>query len=306
MMNRLADLIRRKNAPVVVGLDPQLSFIPDRILRPAYMERGDALGACALALMIFNKEIIDAVYDLVPAVKLQSAMYEMFGVSGIDAYRDTISYAHGKGLIVMADVKRGDIGSTSEAYAKAHLGSVDAGGHVRYPFDADIATVNPYLGTDGIQPFLDVCRAEGKGIFVLVKTSNPSGKEFQDLICEGRPLYEHVAERMAALGESVREGEYSLLGAVTGATYPEEGRRLRELMPHQMLLVPGYGAQGATGRDLRAFFKEDGTGAIINSSRGIIAAWQKEAFNPEHHDDAGACARLAVQAMIGDLRKALD
>lgn len=298
MMQKLAEAIRKKNAPVVVGLDPQLTHIPERILRKALDAHGETLEGVAEAFRIFNREIIDAVSDLAPAVKPQSAMYEMYGVEGVAAYRDTIRYAHEKGLIVIGDIKRGDIGSTSAAYAEGHLGRVKIGETVIEPFGEDIATVNPYLGSDGIKPFLEVCRREEKAVFVLVKTSNPSSGELQDLVTDGVPLYEKVAAQVASFG--------AFCGAVTGATYPGEGSRLRELMPDTMLLVPGYGAQGAKASDLLPFFREDFTGAIINSSRGITCAWQTERYNPEKIEDVGGCARSALIDMIEEIRLAWE
>lgn len=295
----------KKNAPIVVGLDPKLSMIPDRLRTEAAREGGTAVESAARSFFLFNKEIIDAVFDLIPAVKPQSAMYELLGIPGLQAYRDTIEYAKSKGLIVIGDIKRGDIGSTSEAYALAHLGKVSIDGAEYEPFGEDIATVNPYLGSDGVKPFIEVCKTYGKGIFVLVKTSNPSSGEFQDRIIDSRPLYEHVAKKVDEWGREVRNGEYSAVGAVTGATYPEEGKRLRELMPHTMLLVPGYGAQGARGSDLKYFFRKDGSGAIVNSSRGIIAAWQQERYAHLGTEAVGEAARAAVIDMRDDIRATL-
>ncbi len=242
---------------------------------------------------------MDAVCDLVPAVKPQIAMYEQFGIPGLMAYYKTIRYCREKGLIIIGDVKRGDIGSTSAAYARGHLGDADA-------LDVDFATVNPYLGTDGIKPFIDVCNARDKGIFVLVKTSNPSSGEFQDVLTrEGRPVYELVGQKVNEWGALSMEGKYSNVGAVVGATYPEQGRLLRQQMPHTFILAPGYGAQGATGRDLSYFFDEDGLGAIVNSSRGIIAAWQKDSYSRFGEAGFAEAARAAASDMIEDLRGAI-
>ncbi len=305
MIDILIDKIKQTDAPVVVGLDPMLRFIPESIRKQAYQEYGETLAGAAEAVWQFNKGIVDAIRDLVPAVKPQIAMYEQFGIEGLKVFQKTVDYAKSCGMVVIGDVKRGDIGSTSAAYAAAHLGSVKVGSQAYCPFDEDFATVNPYLGSDGIQPFLDVCREYHKGIFVLVKTSNPSSGEFQDRIIDGRPLYEWVGEMVNTWGQELMGEQYSEVGAVVGATYPEMGRALRALMPQAMILVPGYGAQGAVGKDLVPFFNKDGLGAIVNSSRGIIAAWQQEkyaAFGEENYADA---SRAAVLDMIEDIRSAL-
>ncbi len=305
-IDRLTEKIRAMEAPVVVGLDPMLSYVPEHIKEQAFQEYGETLAGAAEAIWEFNRRIIDATYDLIPAVKPQAAMYEQFGVEGMRVFARTVDYCHEKGLVVIGDVKRGDIGSTSAAYAAGHLGKVTVGSQTLAAFDEDFATVNPYLGTDGIQPFVDICKEEGKGIFVLVKTSNPSSGEFQDRLIDGRPLYEHVAEKVAAWGADVMgESGYSVVGAVVGATYPEQGRTLRRMLPRTFLLVPGYGAQGAKGADLIDYFDADGLGAIVNSSRGIIAAWQQEKyaqFGAEHFADA---SRQAVIDMIEDIAGAL-
>ena len=305
MIDRLTEAIRKTGAPVVAGLDPMLDYIPAPICDEAFAQAGQTLEGAALAIWNFNKGIVDAIAGLVPAVKPQIAMYEQFGLPGLETYKKTIDYCHEKGLLVIGDVKRGDIGSTSAAYAVGHLGKVRVGDRLLPVFDEDFATVNPYLGTDGIRPFLDVCRQEHKGIFVLVKTSNPSSGEFQDRLADGRPLYELVAEKVAQWGQEAMGSEYSNVGAVVGATYPEMGAAVRRLMPKAFILVPGYGAQGGKGSDLAPFFNEDGLGAIVNSSRGIIAAWRQEkysAFGPEAYAEA---SRQAVLEMIEDIRQAL-
>lgn len=307
MIDRLVEQIQRKQAPIVVGLDPQLKFIPEKIRMEAVNEYGETLEAAGNAILAFNKGIVDAVADLVPAVKPQIAMYEQFGVPGLQAFKDTIDYCHEKGLIVIGDVKRGDIGSTSGAYARAHLGTVKIGRKEIAPFDEDFATVNPYLGSDGVLPFVDVCRENDKGIFVLVKTSNPSSGEFQDRIVDDAPLYEKVGRKVKEWG-AVCYGDsgYSEVGAVVGATYPEMGRKLRKIMPKSYILVPGYGAQGGRGKDLIPFFNEDGLGAIVNSSRGIIAAWQKESYASFGSDGYADAARQAVLDMKADIADALE
>lgn len=305
MINQLMNEIKKKNAPVVVGLDPMMKYIPQYIQKKAFDTYGETLEGASEAIWEYNKGIIDAIYDLVPAVKPQIAMYEQFGLEGLKAYKKTLDYAKEKGLIVIADVKRGDIGSTSEAYAVGHLGKVAVGSRTYAGFDADFATVNPYLGSDGIQPFIDVCRKEKKGIFVLVKTSNPSSGEFQDRLIDGRPLYEIVGEMVDQWGSTCMGDEYSYVGAVVGATYPEMGKVLRKLMSKTCILVPGYGAQGGTGKDLLPFFNPDGLGAIVNSSRGIIAAYQQEKyakFGETCYQDA---SRQAVLDMLSDINQAI-
>ena len=307
MIRNLIEQITKKDAPVVVGLDPMLGFIPEQITKKAFADCGETLEGAAQAVWAFNKAIVDAVYDLVPAVKPQVAMYEQFGLPGMEAFQKTVSYCQEKGLIVIGDVKRGDIGSTSAAYAAAHLGTVQVGSHAYAPFHEDFATVNPYLGSDGIEPFIKVCGEYGKGIFVLVKTSNPSSGEFQDRLIDDRPLYELVGEQVERWGEQCREEgcSYTNVGAVVGATYPKMGEVLRALMPHTFILVPGYGAQGASGRDLKVFFDRDGLGAIVNSSRGIIAAWKQEKYARFGAAAFADASRAAVEDMLADIRSAI-
>ena len=279
MIDKLIAKIQKTGAPIVVGLDPMLNYIPEHIQKKAFAEYGETLEGAAEAIWQFNKEIVDKTYDLIPAVKPQIAMYEQFGIEGLKAYKKTIDYCKSKDLVVIGDIKRGDIGSTSAAYAVGHLGKVQVGSKCYVPFDEDFATVNPYLGSDGVKPFIEVCKEENKGLFILVKTSNPSSGEFQDQLVNGRPLYELVGEKVAQWGEEhVGQSGYSYIGAVVGATYPEMGATLRKLMPKTFILVPGYGAQGGKGKDLVNFFNEDGLGAIVNSSRGIIAAYKQEKY----------------------------
>ena len=306
MIRKLNEKIRKTQAPIVVGLDPTLSMIPQPLLEKACHEKGYTLEGAAEAFWLFNKGIVDAVHDLIPAVKPQIAMYEQLGLPGLAVFKKTIDYCHEKGLIVIGDVKRGDIGSTSAAYATAHLGRISFGEKTFTPFGEDFATVNPYLGTDGILPFTKVCSQENKGIFVLVKTSNPSSGEFQDRICDGRPMYEWVGEKVKEWGQDLMEDGWSNVGAVVGATYPETGKTLRRLMPQTMILVPGYGAQGGKGADLVHFFDDEGLGAIINSSRGIIAAWQQPAYAAYGADAYDQAARAAVLAMKQDILQALS
>ena len=314
MIDQLINKIKKTEAPIVVGLDPTMKFVPEHIKKKAFAEYGETGKGAAQAVWLYNKAIIDAVYDLIPAVKPQIAMYEQVGVDGLITFQKTVEYCKEKGLVVIGDIKRGDIGSTSEAYAVGHLGKVQVGSTWCRGFDEDFVTVNPYLGSDGVKPFIKVCQEEKKGIFVLVKTSNPSSGEFQDRLVrcgtkeeEGtdRPLYEIVGEQVAAWGSECMGDSYSYVGAVVGATYPEQGRILREIMPKAYILVPGYGAQGGKGADLVHFFNQDGLGAIINSSRGIIAAYQQEQYAQYGAQNFADASRAAVLAMKEDIAQAL-
>lgn len=318
MINQLITKIKETGAPIVVGLDPMLKFVPEHITKRAYAELGETLEGAGEAVWQYNKTIVDNIYDVVPAVKPQIAMYEQFGIPGLAAFQKTVDYCREKGLVVIGDVKRGDIGSTSEAYAVGHLGRVQVGSRLLSGFGEDFVTVNPYLGSDGVKPFLKVCAEEKKGIFVLVKTSNPSSGELQDRLVRepgeeaaggnaDRPLYEMVGGYVAQWGEQCmpEEGSYSYVGAVVGATYPEQGKILRKIMPKAFILVPGYGAQGGKGADLVHFFNEDGLGAIINSSRGIIAAYQQEQYAGFGEQGYADASRAAVLAMKEDIAAAL-
>ena len=295
-MNRqeLINQIFSKKSFLCVGLDTDLKKIPE------HLSKEDD------PIFTFNKAIIDNIYDIVPAVKPQVAMYEQFGIPGMIAFKKTVDYCHEKDMVVIGDVKRGDIGSTSEAYAVAHLGKVKVGNKEIAAFDEDFATVNPYLGSDGINPFLKVCKEEKKGIFILVKTSNPSSGEFQDRLIDGRPLYEHVGEKVNEWAMQCMGDDYSYVGAVVGATYPEMGKVLRKVMPKSFILVPGYGAQGGKAEDLVHFFNEDGLGAIVNSSRGIIAAYAKEEYAKFGEANFADASRQAAIDMINDINGALN
>ena len=305
MIRQLIEKIQKTKAPVCVGLDPMLSYVPEHIQAAAFEQYGETLEGAAEAIWQFNREIVDHTFDLIPSVKPQIAMYEQFGIEGLKVYKRTVDYCKEKGLIVIGDAKRGDIGSTSAAYAVGHIGSVQVGSNTYSGFDTDFLTVNPYLRTDGVKPFVDVCNSHDRGLFVLVKTSNPSSGEFQDRLIDGRPLYEWVAEKVVEWGDASMDGDYSNVGAVVGATYPEMSRILRNLMPRTYFLVPGYGAQGGTAEDLKHCFNKDGLGAIVNSSRGIIAAYKQEKykqFGPEHFAEA---SRQAVIDMVADINRVL-
>ena len=307
MISKLVTEIKKKDAPIVVGLDPMISYIPAKITEKYIAEMGETLDAAGAAIVEYNKAIVDAVCDLVPAVKPQIAMYEQFGIPGLKAFTETVNYCRSKGLIVIGDVKRGDIGSTSKAYATAHLGKIKIGNTELAAFDEDFCTVNPYLGSDGVKPFIDVCNENDRGIFILVKTSNPSSGEFQDRVLhdEDSTLYEAVGFKVREWAKLSMDGDYSNVGAVVGATYPKMGEILRRIMPKSYILVPGYGAQGGTGKDLKPFFDDNGLGAIINSSRGIIVAYKNEKYSKFGEDGFADAARAAVIDMKEDIKSAL-
>ncbi len=298
-VDRLQKLIIEKKNPTVVGLDPRPDYVPEHIVKKYTAEYGETCRALAEAYLEFNKGLIDALCDIVPAVKPQSACYEQLGWEGVRALAETASYAREKGMYTIADVKRGDIGSTAEAYAEAYLGTVKVGESGMEPFGFDAATVSPYLGSDGIKPFMDVCRERGKMIFVLAKTSNASSSELQDLEFGGRPLYEIMGEKIAQLGGGT-EGKYGFgaAGAVVGATHPQQLIILRAALPTVFFLVPGYGAQGGTAEDVKAAFNAKGHGAVINSSRGIICAWKKTGRNGGDYAEAARAEALKMKSAI--------
>ena len=301
--DRLIERIIELKNPTVVGLDPKLEYVPEYIQRRYLDDDGWTLKAAAKAIFAFNQMIIDEIHDIVPAIKPQAAYYEMYGHYGIKAMERTIRYAKLNGMFVITDGKRNDIGATMEAYTNAHLGSVTIGDDNDVePFGADALTVNGYLGTDGISPLLKVCRERDKGIYVLVKTSNPSSGELQDKKINGVPVYEQMAKMCTIWGKELA-GKYGYcgVGIVAGATYPEQGKALRKIMPKSFILVPGYGAQGGKGADLVHFFNKDGLGAIINSSRGIIAAYRQEAYAEYGEENYADAARAAVLAMKKDI-----
>jgi orotidine-5'-phosphate decarboxylase len=307
-MDKLIEKIVKTQNPTVVGLDPALDLVPQFLKERSYHKHGQTLKGAAKAVYKFNKGLIDELYGVVPAVKPQLAFYEALGAEGVKVFYKTVQYARERGMFVIADAKRGDIGSTAAGYAQAFLGTVKIGDNSYSPFPADALTVNAYLGTDGVMPFVETCREHDKAIFVLVKTSNPSSGELQDKpVCsvfdsdEKIPVYELMGEMVQSWGEKIPgKYGYSGVGAVVGATYPEQIRVLREKLPNTFFLIPGYGAQGGTAKDLAAAFDSRGLGGIVNSSRGIIAAYQKEAC--DEHDFAKAAYREAVR-MREDLMK---
>lgn len=308
MIDQLIDSIEQMQNPTVVGLDPRLGFIPEHIKEEAFENHGKTLKGASMAFYRFNREIIDQIKDIVPAVKPQVAMYEQFGYEGIKAYMDTIQYAKDKGLIVIGDVKRGDIASTAKAYSDGHIGRVDIEGEKIEVFKEDFITLNPYLGYDSIEPYVKDLNERNKGLFILVKTSNPNSKEIQDLTVEGELLYERVAKLLKTWGETAMgERGYSRMGAVVGATHPRDGERIRKILPNTFFLVPGYGAQGAGAEDLIPNFNKGGKGAIINSSRGIIAAYRNEKYQKDFEaKDFAKAARAAALDMKKDLQRVLD
>lgn len=293
--DRLIEAVKQKGMPICVGLDPRLANMPSFIKEEKIAKKGRSLEAAAEAILEFNKGIIDAVHDIVPIVKPQFAFYVQYGFAGVRAFEETCKYAQEKGLLVIADAKCNDIGSTAEAYASAFLGETG--------MDCDAVTVNPYLGYDGVKPFIEVCKKRRKGIFVLVKTSNPSSGDLQDRVTEDKMRnYELIAHFVDSWGaDDVGEAGYSCIGAVVGATYPEQAKALRKLMPRAYFLVPGYGAQGGKAADVKACFNKDGLGAIINSSREINFAWQAAGDEKKYKE----AAREAALKMKKDLAKIL-
>ena len=302
----LIEKIKETQNPTVVGLDPRLNFVPEFIKNECVEKYGKTPKAVAESFFEFNKGIIDNVYDLVPAVKPQIAMYEMLGVDGIDCFIKTCDYASKKGLVIIGDIKRGDIASTAEAYSDGHIGEIDCFGIKHKIFNEDFITVNPYLGWDSIEPYMANCKNYNKGLFVLVKNSNPNSGQFQNLDVGGLTLYQKVGQLVESWGEKLMgENGYSSVGAVVGATHPDEAKILRELMPHTFFLVPGYGAQGGKAEDLAVCFDKDGLGAIVNSSRGIIAAYKKDEYSKFTEKEFGLAARQAVIDMKADLRRCI-
>ena len=306
IIDTLIEKIKKTENPTVVGLDPRYSFIPSFIKKRCVEEYGKTPKAVAQSFWEFNKALIDAVYDLVPAVKPQIAMYEMLGTDGIECFIKTCDYASEKGLVVIGDIKRGDIASTAEAYSDGHIGMIDVEGVKSQIFKEDFITINPYLGWDSVEPYMANCKNYGKGLFVLVKTSNPNSGQLQDLDVGGKPLYQKVGELVDEWGRGLMgESGYSSVGAVVGATHPEQAKALRKIMPNTFFLVPGYGAQGGKAEDLAICFNKDGLGAIINSSRGIIAAYTKDRYKKYGEENFAQAAREAVLDMKADLRRCI-
>lgn len=298
-LDRLIEAVVRLNNPTVVGLDPKLEYIPEFIKDKAFSEHRETLEGAASALLDFNCRLIDALYDIVPAVKPQAAYYEMYGWPGMRALAQTISYAKQKGMFVIVDGKRNDIGSTMEAYAAAHLGATRVGENEIPAFGGDALTVNGYLGSDGIMPLIDICEKFDTGIFVLVKTSNPSSGDLQDRRADGKPVYRHMGEMCESWGRRLPgKYGYSGVGAVVGATWPEQLSELRSTLPNTFFLVPGYGAQGGKAADIAGAFDKNGMGCVVNSSRAILCAWQKQDCPPFDFDKAARHAALCMKEDI--------
>ena len=302
-MDLMIKKIIEMNSPVVAGLDPKLDYVPAYIQTECFAEYGETAEGGAQALLRFNKALIDELCEVVPAVKVQAAYYEMYGIEGMKTLYETVDYAKSKGMYVILDGKRNDIGSTAQAYSCGWLGKTQIGAKSEAMSGADCLTVNPYLGSDGILPFVEDCKTYDKGIFALVKTSNPSSGELQDLVIDGKPLYEKVAELVSGWGaDNVGEYGYSAVGAVVGATYPQQAKRLRAVMPHTYFLVPGYGAQGAGADDVAVSFDKEGLGAIVNSSRAIMCAYKKtgdEKHFAKAAKDEAVDMTKAINAAIG-------
>lgn len=292
--DRLIQKIAEKQNPTVAGLDPKLDYVPDYIKEKAFEKYGETLKGAAKALWKFNKGLIDTLWDIVPAVKPQAAYYEMYGYEGMKTLYKTQEYARSKGLFVITDGKRNDIGSTMEAYAAAHLGKIKVGEEEFEPFLGDALTVNGYLGSDCIKPVIKVCNEFDKGMFVLAKTSNPSSGELQDKKIGDCTIYEYMGDMCEEWGKDIMgKYGYSGVGIVAGATYPEQIEILRKRLPHTFFLIPGYGAQGASAKDISAAFDGKGLGGIVNSSRGIMCAYQKEKC--DQHSYAEAARREAIR-----------
>lgn len=308
IIDKLIEKIQQTGNPTVVGLDPRLNYIPECITQKYYDKYGYTPKAVSKSMLKFNKKIIDNIFDIVPAVKPQIAMYERYGIEGLKAYAKTCEYAQSKGLIVIGDIKRSDIASTAEAYSDGHIGKVTIGENQFEGFKQDYITINAYLGSDGVVPFLEDCKKYEKGIFVLAKTSNPNSGEIQDLLVDGVPVYEKMGTLIEKWGsELMGENGFTSVGAVVGATHPEQAKRLRQVMPHTFFLVPGYGAQGGKAEDLAVCFNKNGIGAIVNSSRGIIAAHMKDEYKTCFTDDMNfaLAARQACIDMKNDLRRCI-
>ena len=308
LIDRLIEKILQLQNPTVAGLDPRLAQIPELFKEPYYEIHGKTPTAAAEIFCAWGREIIDNIFDIVPAVKPQIAMYEQFGAPGIDAYIKTIEYAKSKGLIVIGDIKRGDIASTADAYADGHIGKVDIDGSLHEIFREDFITLNSYMGSDSVQPYIEYCKGGERGIFVLVKTSNPASSQIQDITSTANmPIYRHVGELVSGWGQGlIGKYGFSLVGAVVGATHPNEATLLREKMPHTFFLVPGYGAQGAGAGDLKGAFNKDGLGAIVNSSRGITGAYALEKYKADYSEkDFAKASRAAALDMRKDLQSVI-
>ena len=306
----LIEKIKQKENPSIIGLDPKIEYVPEFIKEEMFEKHGKNMKGVSEAILKYNKKIVDRIYDIVPAVKPQMAYYEMYGLEGLKAFYETVKYAKEKGLLVIADGKRNDIGTTAQAYSAAYIGKTEiVQGVSETVFDVDALTVNPYLGVDGIKPFIEDCRNRGKGIFVLVKTSNKSSGQFQDILTQhGKSIYEIVAENVEEWGLSViGKYGYSSVGAVVGATYPNQAKILRKILKRSYILVPGYGAQGGTARDVVHSFNCDGLCAVVNASRSVMCAYKSEQWKGIYTEDKfHEASRAEALRMKDDINKALN
>lgn len=299
-IDNLIDKIKEKDNPTVIGLDPRYEMIPKCITQ----KYAPTLEGASKAIIEFNKRLIDATYDIIPAVKPQIAFYEMLEIEGMKAFKETCEYAKQKGMLVIADIKRGDIGSTAEGYSNAFLGKTKIGSKEERIFDVEFVTLNPYMGIDSIKPFIEDCKKYNKGIFVLIKTSNPSSGDIQDVKMEnGEELYTKVAKLVKNWGEELRgEYGYSSVGGVVGATYPEQIESLRKIAPHTFFLIPGYGAQGGKANDIAKAFDSNGIGGIVNSSRGLMCAYKSDLWKNKYtEEEFEKATRAEALRMKGDL-----
>ena len=305
-IDNLIEKIKETNSPIVMGLDPRYEMIPE-IVRKKY---SNDLEGISKAILEYNKELIDNTYDIIPAIKPQLAFYEMFGIEGMKAFKETCEYAKEKGMIVIADAKRGDIGSTAKGYSNAYLGKTTIGKEEIEVFkNIDFLTVNPYMGVDSIKPFIEDCIKYDKGIFVLVKTSNPSSGELQDLKLEnGQTVYEHVAELVEEWGKEIRgKYNYSSVAAVIGATYPKQLEEIRKKAPHTYFLIPGYGAQGGKAEDIALGFDANGLGGIVNASRSLMCAYKAEEWKEKYSEEEyGKATRAEAIKMKDELNRAIN
>ena len=302
-IDRLINKIKETNNPTVIGLDPRYELLPKCLLE----KYPNTLEGISQAIVEYNKALIDETYDVIPAVKPQIAFYEMFGIPGMKAFEETCKYAKQKGMIVIADIKRGDIGSTAQGYSNAYLGKTKIGEKEESIFDVDFVTVNPYMGTDCVKPFIEDCKKYGKGIFILVKTSNPSSGELQDVKLEnGEEVYVKVAKLVEEWGKDLRgENGYSSIAAVVGATYPKQLKEIREIAPHTYFLIPGYGAQGGKAEDIALGFDKNGLGGIVNASRSLMCAYKselwKDKFAEKDYAKATRAEALRMKEELGGI-----
>ena len=304
-IDRLIEKIKETNNPTVIGVDTRYDMVPDCVKNKYFK---DIKGMCS-AMLEYSKALIDSTYDIIPAVKLQSAYFEMYGVEGIKLYKEMIDYCKEKDMVVMADVKRGDIGSTSAGYSKAYLGKNTINEKEEGIFDVDFATVNPYMGSDCVNPFVEDCKKYDKGIFVLVKTSNKSSGELQDLKTEdGEEIYKKVAKLVNTWGKDlIGQYGYSSVSAVVGATYPKQLQELRELMPHSYFLIPGYGAQGGKAEDIALGFDKNGLGGIVNATRSLMCAYKSDLWKDKFkEEDYAKATRAEAIRMRDELNNAIN